>query len=195
MLYTFTEDDKEHKTPEEIDAGFDYIEEFAPRSHAKNAQLRWITKQSHDIDSPVFGWPAGTIKDAISSNRNESNLAKTQINYPICLGDLSAWFREEVRLYKFIDHSTRASNPNLKEGRRKREEGDFAAHEIRDGNTQFEISEIIAVHKCFHSFSRCTTNRNRHDHDEIPVISVTQKRVYSFVRRRRNRGGDGHEEI
>ena len=55
LLYTLCSDDQEvTKTPEEIDAGFDFIEESAPRSHQKNAQLRWVTKQANDKASPVY---------------------------------------------------------------------------------------------------------------------------------------------
>ena len=41
---------------EEIDKGFDFIEEHGPRSSVRNMQLRWITKEIQKTSSPIHKW-------------------------------------------------------------------------------------------------------------------------------------------
>ena len=49
---------------DKIDEGFDFIEQYGPRSHHSNTQLRWITKQLISEGSPIKDWPERLIKEA-----------------------------------------------------------------------------------------------------------------------------------
>ena len=41
--------------PEDIDAGYDFLDAACPRANDKNQQARWIDKQLNDPDSKVYG--------------------------------------------------------------------------------------------------------------------------------------------
>ena len=83
-------------TASEVQAGFDFIEQEAPRTSAKNAALRWITTQLNDRDSPIFGWKEGLVKEAVRNLQTEQNLAKVQTYYPITLADVAGWVLDIV---------------------------------------------------------------------------------------------------
>ena len=53
-----SEKEKKLLSKEDIERGFAFIEQEAPRSNFKNAALMWITIQENDPSSPIF-WLAG----------------------------------------------------------------------------------------------------------------------------------------
>ena len=91
-----SEKEKKLLSKEDIERGFAFIEQEAPRSNFKNAALMWITIQENDPSSPVFGWPVAKIKDAIANLRAEANLARTQYDYPLCYFDMTPFFQKIV---------------------------------------------------------------------------------------------------
>ena len=63
---------------EEVDLGFDSIEAHAPRSNARNEQLRWIFTELNDRGSPIYRFPRGTIQQAIDNLKAAALQVRTQ---------------------------------------------------------------------------------------------------------------------
>ena len=70
---------------DEIDAGFDYILKYGPRSASENAQLRWQTKNTRKVDSPIYGWPTALVDKALRNLSTDGALARKEFNWPIPL--------------------------------------------------------------------------------------------------------------
>ena len=83
--------EKKLLTEEEIDAGYDYIEQNAPLSVHNNALARWIMKQKNAPESPVFGWLESKIREAANNIIMGKSLAKLVEDYPLTLKQLRNW--------------------------------------------------------------------------------------------------------
>eukprot|EP00969_Alexandrium_andersonii_P315455 13936757-Alexandrium_andersonii.AAC.1 len=66
-----------------MDKGYDYIIENLPRHTENLAQLRWISRERADENSPLFGWSKADIKEAVAALAAEGNLATTEKYCPI----------------------------------------------------------------------------------------------------------------
>lgn len=77
------------KSKEEIEAGFLFIKEDAPRTNFDNEQMMWVQIQLNDAESPIFGWKDGVINAALSTYKTSANLAHKQTYYPLAWGDVS----------------------------------------------------------------------------------------------------------
>ena len=73
---------------QDIDDGFDFIENHGPRTHHSNTQLRWISKQFISEDSPVKNWPERLIKEALRNLMNDGVLALPVHDFPLTLVDV-----------------------------------------------------------------------------------------------------------
>ena len=72
----------EDKDDDEIDAGFDYILKYGPRSASENAQLRWQTKNTRKVDSPIYGWPTALVDKALRIHGRCLGPEGIQLAYP-----------------------------------------------------------------------------------------------------------------
>ena len=75
-------------TEEDIDVGFDWIEQHGPRTHHSNTQLRWISKQFINEESPIRTWPERLIKEALRNLMSEGVLALPVHDFPLTLVDV-----------------------------------------------------------------------------------------------------------
>lgn len=73
------------------DAGFDFIEEHAPRSGVKNAQLRWMTKELAKEDSPIYKWSPGLVEKALRNLAGDGVLAMVCDSWPLTMKHVSEW--------------------------------------------------------------------------------------------------------
>ena len=73
---------------EQINAGYDFIEEYGPLGSANNQNLRWSDLQRSDPSSPLYGWPQGKIKEALHNLTAGKALAQLIDSYPITLHDI-----------------------------------------------------------------------------------------------------------
>ena len=80
--------------PEDIDAGYDWIEDECPRSNDKNQQARWIDKQLNNADSPIWGWQIGRVEKAIRNLRDAAGHAESQHDYPLYFGHFQPWVKK-----------------------------------------------------------------------------------------------------
>ena len=53
--------------------GFDFIEEPCPKTSEGTAQLRWVTKQQNDSDSPIYNFPPALVEKAIKVLMSQPN--------------------------------------------------------------------------------------------------------------------------
>ena len=74
---------------DKIDEGFDFIEQYGPRSHHCNTQLRWITKQLISEDSPIKDWPERLVKEALRNLMTDGVLALPVHDFPLTLVDVN----------------------------------------------------------------------------------------------------------
>ena len=82
-------------SPEQVDAGYDYIEKYGPRTQAKNAFGRFIKKHlaNNSPTNPLAGFTRLEILDALKNRRAQGEHASVQENYPLTLQDVAKWFR------------------------------------------------------------------------------------------------------
>ena len=73
---------------EDIDVGFDGIEQHGARTHTHfNTQLRWISKHFINEESPIQAWPERLIKEALQNLMSEEVLALPVHDFPLTLVD------------------------------------------------------------------------------------------------------------
>eukprot|EP00971_Amphidinium_carterae_P062221 1231661-Amphidinium_carterae.1 len=95
------------KTPEEIEAGFGYIANRAPRSTANNEHLKWIELQKADLASPVHGWRDALLKECILNLVAGRSLSTDINDYPLTLADLSNWALTQLAFPCLQDFKTK----------------------------------------------------------------------------------------
>ena len=83
----------ELKTEDELDVGFDFIEEECPRTNERLAKTRWVEKQLNKPSSPIYGWNRGLIQEAVRHLDAQGALATTTRYYPLCYMDFAPWFK------------------------------------------------------------------------------------------------------
>lgn len=79
--------EKERK-PDEWDFGFDYIEEKGPRDNTRNRQLRWVTIETNNPDSPLYKWPSALVEKSLRNLSNDGVLAMVHEQWPLTLFDI-----------------------------------------------------------------------------------------------------------
>ena len=75
----------EDKDDDEIDRGFDFIQNEGPRSCTEMAQLRWMTKNLKAPTSPIYQWPHSLVEKALRNIATDGALAKKEFAWPIPL--------------------------------------------------------------------------------------------------------------
>ena len=82
------------ESPEDIDAGYDWIDDKCPRSNSHNEQARWVDKQMNQPSSPIFGWTQARIMNGIRNLRDAAHHAEAQYDYPLCWSHFEPWFQK-----------------------------------------------------------------------------------------------------
>lgn len=77
-----------------VNAGYDYIEKFAPVQRSGCKQLRWVDIERQRPESPIFGWTTGRINSAIASIRESGQQAETEQDYPLYVRHFEQWFQD-----------------------------------------------------------------------------------------------------
>ena len=85
-------------TLEEIDAGYDFIRDCAPRGGDDNAVHRWVKKCQSDPQCKVYKFSKLEILDAIRNLRTQGEHASTQNKHGRVLVDVADWCRGIVYL-------------------------------------------------------------------------------------------------
>ena len=93
--------------PEDIDAGYDWIDDECPRSNDKNQQSRWIDKELNDADSPIFGWSIGRVDKACKNLKEAVGHADTIEECPLYWDHFEEWFQAILlRILPRLDEET-----------------------------------------------------------------------------------------
>ena len=79
---------KGYMTAEQINRGYDFIQEHGPKGTSQNQNMRWADVQRHDATSPIYGWTAGLIKEALHNLTAGKSLAQLIDKYPVSLHDV-----------------------------------------------------------------------------------------------------------
>ena len=83
---------------DDLETGFNYIEEHGPRSNTKNKQLKWVQKNIHAMsESPIYGWSEKLVEKALQNLMNDGALAATVEFFPMTLKDLDSRFLEMLK--------------------------------------------------------------------------------------------------
>ena len=82
---------KNHMTVRQINLAYDFISEHGPRGTAQNQHMHWADLQRHDAASPLYGWSAGSIKEALRNVTVGRSLAQEVYNFPLTLKDIRNW--------------------------------------------------------------------------------------------------------
>ena len=88
---------KDLESADQINLGYDWIEENAPKQKSSCKQLRWIDIERQRPESPVYGWTAGRISNSIHTLRESGQQADTEEYYPLCFGHIEPWFQEILK--------------------------------------------------------------------------------------------------
>ena len=75
----------DQKTDDELDAGFQFMDQHAPRSSSKNMQLIWTTKCLRNKECPIFGWPLGLVEKALRNLSHDGSLAKKRTEWGLVM--------------------------------------------------------------------------------------------------------------
>lgn len=70
---------------EDLDKGFDFLKQNAPRSSSDLQQLSWQTKQRRKRTSPIYGWPHALIEKALRCLSSDGALARKEFDWPLPL--------------------------------------------------------------------------------------------------------------
>ena len=84
-------------TDEQIDRGYDYIKDYAPRNPTNNAIPRWIKKCKQDPMNPIYYFTVTEIKEGMQNNKNEGDHASIVTKHPLTLMDLAPWVRKIMK--------------------------------------------------------------------------------------------------
>eukprot|EP00971_Amphidinium_carterae_P082656 1635018-Amphidinium_carterae.1 len=84
------------RSPAEIDAGFEFINKFAPSGFQRNQHLVWMEKELRNTDSPIFEWDRMLVREAMRNKLTARGLADEIVSYLVCLGDLKPWVAERI---------------------------------------------------------------------------------------------------
>ena len=79
---------EKERRPDEWDFGFDYIEEKGPRDNTRNRQLRWVTIETNNPDSPLYKWPSFLVEKSLRNLSNDGVLAMVHEKWPLTLYDI-----------------------------------------------------------------------------------------------------------
>ena len=70
---------------EDLDKGFDFLKQNAPRSSSDLQQLSWQTKQLRKRTSPIYGWPHALVEKALRCLSSDGALARKEFDWPLPL--------------------------------------------------------------------------------------------------------------
>lgn len=79
---------EKERRPDEWDFGFDYIEEKGPRDNTRNRQLRWVTIETNNPESPLYKWPSCLVEKSLRNLSNDGVLAMVHEKWPLTLYDI-----------------------------------------------------------------------------------------------------------
>lgn len=90
LHYKFNEKPSEKtEDPENIIAGYKFIEKSAPRIQRQNVQNIWTRLQLTDPESPVYNWTRADIKEAMANIRTTMGHADITREFPCTWWDLT----------------------------------------------------------------------------------------------------------
>ena len=87
---------KMQMSSEQINRGYDHIQDHGPKGSSQNQNMRWADIQRHDPTSPIYNWPAGLIKEALHNLTTGKSLAQVIDKFPITLYDIKNWVLTQV---------------------------------------------------------------------------------------------------
>jgi len=93
---------------DDVDGGFDFIINEAPRSNTNLAKERWVTKAiRQNSGSPIEGWPATLVDKAIREMTAQGSLAQTQTYFPLTLADFEPQVMDTIfNIYESLRKKT-----------------------------------------------------------------------------------------
>eukprot|EP00434_Breviolum_minutum_P017406 symbB.v1.2.015367.t1/scaffold1145.1/size135521/4 len=140
-------------TEEDIDVGFDWIEQHGPRTHHSNTQLRWISKQFINEESPIRTWPERLIKEALRNLMSEGVLALPVHDFPLTLVDVDPCVLEILEKFfpSFTDKALGMHGvPNLGGELRSLPQGQFRIYVSNDLDLTAEPEAIRGTSNISH---------------------------------------------
>ncbi|CAK0871373.1 unnamed protein product, partial [Prorocentrum cordatum] len=75
-------------TPEQLQAGVDWVNRWALAGVSMNQQLAWIRVQTRDADSPTYKWPKSEVKELVSKEGEGHHQADPEMFFPLTVYDL-----------------------------------------------------------------------------------------------------------
>lgn len=81
---------------DDLDRGFDFIQQEGPRENVKNIQLRWITKQLNNPKSPIHKWPERLVEKSLRNLANDGVLAQLVTDFHFTLADVNVCALKEL---------------------------------------------------------------------------------------------------
>ena len=79
---------KAPKSTSDINKGFDFIFEHAPRVNFKLQMTRWIEIQINSEDSPIFGWNPSLVEKSCRTLASTNSLVTVTEHLPLTLKDI-----------------------------------------------------------------------------------------------------------
>ena len=89
-------DNKWNPDEDELRAGIQHINQFAPLSNSKNEQYLWVLLNVRDPESPLHGWPEHVVLKACTNRTTGNSQAEPEWFFPFLLNDLNEEFLEQV---------------------------------------------------------------------------------------------------
>ncbi|CAE7258973.1 unnamed protein product [Symbiodinium sp. CCMP2592] len=80
----------------DLQAGFDYIREFGPKSNMGNGQTEWAEIETRRLGGPLHGWSAGLVKECLRNHSASNVYARPVTNFFLTLHDVAGWFFDDV---------------------------------------------------------------------------------------------------
>ena len=83
-------------TPEQLQAGADWVNRWAPAGVSMNQQWVWIQTQIRDADSPIYKWPKCEVKELVSNKGKGHHQADPETFFPLTVYDLKFVFVDRI---------------------------------------------------------------------------------------------------
>jgi hypothetical protein len=74
-------------SPEELEAGIEFINDVAPISNNKNQQLIWILKEIRSPGSAIYKWPKSIVQEACANKSKSKHQADHEFWFALTLMD------------------------------------------------------------------------------------------------------------
>lgn len=92
------------KSETQVNEGFDFIEQHAPRQNSRNQMTRWVEIQINSPESPLHGWSAGLVEKCARNLASSKDLALVTHKYPLTLKAIRGYWLDNV-FYKVLKTS------------------------------------------------------------------------------------------